>query len=97
MFVRASVVFAILLLVSLASVKASTNSTDCGQGTALCCAVVRSISEWRNTFALTCVIKDSSDLDDVDDEQCESYSEPCATGYLAVCCYAISSVVSDMI
>ncbi|KIK40990.1 hypothetical protein CY34DRAFT_237300 [Suillus luteus UH-Slu-Lm8-n1] len=74
MFVRAFVIFAILLLISQASVKAATNSTDCSGGTALCCAV------------------DSSDLDDVNDEQCDSFSDPCETGYIAVCCYAIASV-----
>ncbi|KAG2038277.1 hypothetical protein BDR03DRAFT_1009973 [Suillus americanus] len=74
MFVRASIVFAILLLVSQASVKASTNSTDCGQGTARCCE------------------EDPSEMDSVDDEQCQSYSEPCASGYVPVCCYIISSI-----
>ncbi|KAG2753910.1 hypothetical protein P692DRAFT_20721927 [Suillus brevipes Sb2] len=91
MFVRAFVIFAILRLISQASVKAATNSTDCSGGTALCCAVVRSFNEWRNIFALTCIIKDSSDLDDVNDEQCDSFSDPCETGYIAVCCYAIYS------
>ncbi|KAG1772850.1 hypothetical protein EV702DRAFT_1132680 [Suillus placidus] len=76
MFTRASVVFAILLLVSQASVKATTNSTgNCGQGTARCCE------------------KDSSAAGNVNDEQCQSYSEPCATsGYIAACCYTITAV-----
>ncbi|KAG1741288.1 hypothetical protein EDB19DRAFT_1705160, partial [Suillus lakei] len=97
MFVRAFTVSVILLLVSQASVKASTNSTDCGQGTARCCEEVRGINEWRNTLVLTCVGKDSSDLGEVNDEQCQSYSNPCASGYIAACCYTISSVVSATI
>ncbi|KAG1776100.1 hypothetical protein EV702DRAFT_1269134 [Suillus placidus] len=75
MFIRASVVFAILLLVSQATVKATTNLTgNCGQGTARCCET------------------DSSDPGNVNDEQCKSYSEPCASGYVAACCYTIYAV-----
>ncbi|KAG2753908.1 hypothetical protein P692DRAFT_20771565 [Suillus brevipes Sb2] len=74
MFTRASVISAILLLISQASVKASTNSTDCVGGTALCCE------------------EDSSDLGNVNDEDCQSYSEPCASGYIAACCYTVSSI-----
>ncbi|KAG2038288.1 hypothetical protein BDR03DRAFT_311890 [Suillus americanus] len=74
MFVRAFIFFAILLLVSQACVKASTNSTDCGQGTARCCE------------------ENSSELGSVDDERCQGYSEPCANGYLVVCCYTVSSM-----
>ncbi|KAG2120007.1 hypothetical protein BD769DRAFT_1025905 [Suillus cothurnatus] len=74
MFVCASVVFPFLLLVSQASVKASSNSTNCGQGTARCCE------------------EDSSQPGSVNDEQCQSYSEPCASGYMPACCYTISSM-----
>ncbi|KAG1860067.1 hypothetical protein F4604DRAFT_1145429 [Suillus subluteus] len=74
MFVRASIVFAILLLVLQASVKASTNSTNCGQGTALCCE------------------EDTSEPGSVNDEECRTYSEPCESGYLAACCYTVTSI-----
>ncbi|KAG1850219.1 hypothetical protein DFJ58DRAFT_842492 [Suillus subalutaceus] len=77
MFVRAYIFFIIFLLISqatAASVKASTNSTKCGQGTARCCE------------------EDSSAAGDVNDEECQSYSEPCASGYTAACCYTVSSM-----
>ncbi|KAG2368322.1 hypothetical protein BDR07DRAFT_1391084 [Suillus spraguei] len=72
MFVRLSIVFAILLFVSQVSAKASTNSINCGSGTALCCE------------------EDSSQLGNVNDEECQSYSQPCASGYIAACCYTVS-------
>ncbi|KAG2124964.1 hypothetical protein BD769DRAFT_856281 [Suillus cothurnatus] len=74
MFIRAFIGFAILLLVSQASVGASTNPTNCGEGTARCCE------------------EDSSQPGSVNDEQCQSYSEPCASGYMPACCYIVSSV-----
>jgi hypothetical protein len=96
MFIRASIGFAILFLVSQASVRASTNSTSCGQGTARCCEEVRSVDNQRDTFALTCVVQDSYEPGSINDEQCQSYSEPCSSGYMPACCY-ITSVVSDTI
>jgi hypothetical protein len=94
MFVRASMIFAILFIISQARVKASTS---CGDGTARCCEEVRSINKRRDTFALTRVVKDSSQPGSVNDEECQSYSEPCNSGYLASCCYIVSPMVSDMI
>ncbi|KAG2078808.1 hypothetical protein BDR04DRAFT_1085727 [Suillus decipiens] len=72
MFVRLFIVFAILLLVSQVSAEASTNSIDCGPGTARCCE------------------EDSSQPGNVNDEECQSYSQPCASNYVAACCYTIS-------
>ncbi|KAG2124967.1 hypothetical protein BD769DRAFT_856583 [Suillus cothurnatus] len=69
MFVRASMIFAILFIISQARVKASTS---CGDGTARCCE------------------EDSSQPGSVNDEECQSYSEPCNSGYLASCCYIVS-------
>ncbi|KAG2119999.1 hypothetical protein BD769DRAFT_1025597 [Suillus cothurnatus] len=74
MFIRTFIGFAILLLVSQASVGASTSPANCGEGTARCCE------------------EDSSQPGSVNDEQCQSYSEPCATGYMPACCYIVSSV-----
>jgi hypothetical protein len=96
MFIRTFIGFAILLLVSQASVGASTNPTNCGEGTARCCEEVRSVDNQRDIFALTCVVKDSSRPGSVNDEQCQSYSVPCASGYMPACCYIVSSVVSDI-
>ncbi|KIK38031.1 hypothetical protein CY34DRAFT_809789 [Suillus luteus UH-Slu-Lm8-n1] len=41
--------------------------------------------------------KESSELGNVNDEECQSYSDPCPSGYLASCCYTVPNVVSAMI
>lgn len=74
MFVRVFLVSVILLLISQVSVKASTDSTQCGEGTARCCQ------------------EESSELGNVNDEECQSYSDPCPSGYLASCCYTVPNV-----
>jgi hypothetical protein len=57
MFVRVFLFSIILLLVSQACVKASTNSIQCGPGIARCCEKVREINGRRNAFMLTCIVK----------------------------------------
>ncbi|KAG2752625.1 hypothetical protein P692DRAFT_20830111 [Suillus brevipes Sb2] len=79
MFVRVFLVSVILLLISQVSVMASTDSTQCGQGTARCCQ------------------EETSQLGNVNDEACQSYSDPCPSGYLSSCCYTVPDIVSAMI
>lgn len=97
MFVRVFLFSAILLLCLQASVNASNDSTDCGSGTIRCCQEVREINTWRNTFVLTCIVKDPSQPGNVNDEECQSYAETCASGYLAACCYTVPNLVSAAI
>ncbi|KAG2129185.1 uncharacterized protein EDB93DRAFT_141869 [Suillus bovinus] len=41
---------------------------------------------------LHCCMKDSSKLGDVDDEQCQNYSENCSSGYVPSCCYIVTDL-----
>ncbi|KAG1741289.1 hypothetical protein EDB19DRAFT_718900 [Suillus lakei] len=41
-----------------------------------------------------CCMEDSSDPGYVDDEQCESYSGSCSSGYVASCCYTVTVSVT---
>jgi hypothetical protein len=94
MFVRVFLVSVIMLLISQVSVMAST---QCGQGTARYCQEVSRADERRNIFMLTCVAKETSQLGNVNDEACQSYSDPCPSGYLSSCCYTVPDIVSAMI
>ncbi|KAG2363904.1 hypothetical protein BDR07DRAFT_1395949 [Suillus spraguei] len=71
MFIPAFMGFSLLLLVSQASsVKAGTQPS-CGQGVAYCCEQMSSSTTLP---------------DQVNDEGCQRYSDPCASGYVPSCC-----------
>lgn len=48
-------------------------------------------------LCLPALQKESSELGNVNDEECQSYSDPCPSGYLASCCYTVPNIVSAMI
>ncbi|KAJ8586065.1 hypothetical protein M405DRAFT_378625 [Rhizopogon salebrosus TDB-379] len=73
MFVRISTVSAIFLLLSQASVMASPVSTES--------------TDCSGNGVARCCAEDSEQSGGVDCEKCESYSDNCASGYIASCCY----------
>ncbi|KAG1817659.1 uncharacterized protein BJ212DRAFT_1349959 [Suillus subaureus] len=77
MFARILTISVIFLLISQAYVMA---------------AVIRSSSNSTSCGdgEARCCKEDSSDPGYVNDEQCESYSENCTSGYVASCCYTVT-------
>ncbi|KAG1805924.1 hypothetical protein EV424DRAFT_256671 [Suillus variegatus] len=46
---------------------------------------------------IRCCQEDPSQPGNVNDEECQSYAETCASGYLAACCYTVPNLVSAAI